>query len=131
MQKDLDANHPELGIRILGVNGAGSYASGNSQATAGRDIPWLQDVDLDLDGQADVWTSWDVTYRDVVILDGENQKLGVFNLTTYDLQNSDNYDTLRQSLVAAATVPEPAGLTLLAAGAVGLLICLRRRNRNR
>ncbi|NQU20422.1 MAG: PEP-CTERM sorting domain-containing protein [Candidatus Nealsonbacteria bacterium] len=130
MQKDLDANHPELDIRIFGVNQRG-YESQNSLATAGRDIPWLQDVDLNLDGQSDAWTSWNVTYRDVVILDAENQKLGAFNLTSHDLQYPGNYNELRQTLIAAAAVPEPAGVTLLATGAVGLLICLRRRNKNR
>jgi len=129
MQRDLDANDPEADIRILGVNRAG-YESGSSAVTAGRDIPWLQDVDGNHDGFSDVWTSWDVQYRDLVILNGENEKLETFSLVVYDLRNPDSYDALRKKLIAAATVPEPAGVTLLAAGAAGLFIC-RRRNRDR
>ena len=64
MQNELDADHPELEIQILGVNGAG-YEAGNETITLGRDLPWLQDVD----GQSNAWTSWDVAYRDVAIAD--------------------------------------------------------------
>ena len=104
MQDDLDANSPELDIQILGVNEAGNE-SGNGSITSGRDIPWLQDVDGDYDGESDVWTSWDVAFRDVVIVDAENARVGAFNLTTYDLQVSENYDMLRQMLVEVASVP--------------------------
>ena len=35
-------------------------------------MPWLQDVDGDGDGRSDVWlNSWDVEYRDVLIVDGQ------------------------------------------------------------
>ena len=104
MQNDLDANYPELGIQILGVNGAGLDAA-NGSITAGRDAPWLQDLDSNNDSLSDVWTSWGVAYRDVVILDAENAKVGTFNLTTYDLQIPDNYSTLRQMFIDAATIP--------------------------
>ncbi len=123
MQTDLDLSFPELSIQILGVNRAGLEA-GNALMTAGRDIPWLQDVDDNEDGLSDTWDSWDVAYRDVVILDGQNIKVGTFNLTTYDLGVPENYDTLRQMLVDAALVPEPTTLTLLA---IGTLALLRRR----
>ncbi len=109
MQNDLDANYPELDIQILGVNGAG-YESGNESITSGRDIPWLQDVDDDDDGESDVWISWDVAYRDVVIADAENVKVQVFNLTTYNLQIPENYDALLQMLVDAHQRPCPADL---------------------
>ncbi len=102
MQDDLDANYPELDIQILGVNEVG-YESGNESFTKGRDIPWLQDVDDNEDGQSDVWTSWNVTFRDVVILDAENVKVGTFNLTKYDLQTPENYEALRQMFIDAAS----------------------------
>ena len=102
MQTDLDTNYPALDINLLGVN---SYdqQSGNTSATTGRDIPWLQDVDSNGNGISDLWTSWEVTPRDVVILDGANQKVGTYNLTVYDLEVTANYNTLRQMLIDAAS----------------------------
>ena len=38
----------------------------------------------------------------MVILDGNNETYAVFNLTTYDLSDSDNYETLKALLIAAA-----------------------------
>ena len=102
MQNDLDTNYPELDIQILGVNGAGRE-SGNASVTSGRDIPWLQD------DESDVWTSWGVTYRDVVIVDADNVMVGAFNLTTYDLRNSDVYDALTQIFVDTASIPDFGG----------------------
>jgi len=128
MQNDLDAGYPQLGIHVLGVNAAG-LESGNGLITSGRDIPWLQDLDANHDGQSDVWQSWNVTYRDVVILDGENAKVGTFNLTAHDLGIPANYNTLRQMFIDAASVPEPASLTLLFIGTAGLLTRKRRRRR--
>ncbi len=104
MQDDLDADYPDLAIQILGVNELG-YEAGIDAFTEGRDIPWLQDVDEDEDGESDVWTSWDVTFRDVVIVDAENVKVATFNLDTYDLQIPENYDTLLQAFVDAALDP--------------------------
>jgi hypothetical protein len=109
MQNDLDANYPERDIQILGVNEAG-YESGNDVITSGRDIPWLQDVDGDDDGQSDVWTSWDVTYRDVIIADAENVYVQAFDFTTHNLQDPENYDTLLQTLLDTHQLPCPIDL---------------------
>jgi hypothetical protein len=107
MQDDLDASHPELDIQILGVNERGQEVA-NASVSEGRDIPWLQDVDTDNNGQSDVWRdTWEVVYRDVVILDDGNVPVGVYNLTTYDLGNPENYDTLRQMLIDAALADQP------------------------
>jgi len=102
MQNELEANYPALDISLLGVN---SYdqQSGNASATTGRDIPWLQDVDSNGNGISDLWASWGVTPRDVVILDGANKKVGTYNLTVFDLEETQNYNTLRQMLIDAAT----------------------------
>ncbi len=103
MQTDLDTNHAELGIQILGVNKEGEE-SGNGLATAGRDAPWLQDVDADSNGLSDVWTDWKVTARDVIILDANNVQVGVYNLTVNSLYFQANYDTLKQMLIDAVDV---------------------------
>ena len=88
-------SHP-LTISLLGVNGIG-LESGNAGVTAGRTIPWLQDVPAE-----DVWTKWAPTYRDVVVLDGENRKVGVYNLTVHDLGVPANAAELKQMLVDAS-----------------------------
>lgn len=89
----------ELGlaeIRILGVNSVGSEA-GNDATCNGRDIPWLQDT-----AQEHVWSQWQVTYRDVVILDENNVPVDVYNLSPpNDLAIQANYDELKNRLLAA------------------------------
>jgi len=62
-----------------------------------RDLPWLQDTARD-----DVWGSWDVAYRDLVILDADNRKVAVFNLTEHNLDDPAEVDALRQLLLDAA-----------------------------
>jgi hypothetical protein len=63
----------------------------------GRSLPWLREVRAD-----SVWHSWDVNYRDVVILDAENVPVGVFNLSRHNLGNQVEYDTLKDLLVEKA-----------------------------
>lgn len=89
-----------LEIQIFGVNGIG-LESGNAVTCAGRTIPWLQDIP-----QEDVWTAWQVNYRDVIIVDDENRVVDVYNLSNNDLGLQANYDALRDLLVQAAN-PEP------------------------
>lgn len=86
-------------MRILAVNAAAQAVSDADMATllSGRTLPWLQDTT-----EAGVWTSWGPTYRDVVILDAENRKIGVFNVTARDLGDPENYGELKQQLLDAA-----------------------------
>ena len=97
----MDAESHVLGVRILGVNGIGLEAA-NPTICAGRDIPWLQDVAAE-----DVWTSWSVTYRDVVILDIDNRVIGVFNVTAKDLDDPTHYAALKERLTNAADLQQP------------------------
>ena len=60
-------------------------------------LPWLQPEE----GQT-VWTLWEVEYRDVVILGPDNERVGVYNLTTHDLADPANYAELRDLLFEAA-----------------------------
>ena len=80
---------------------------GNESVTENRDLPWLQDVDGDGDGRSDVWlNSWDVEYRDVVIVDRDSTVIEAYNLTRHDLADPDNFESLKQKFIeSAATTP--------------------------
>ncbi|MGK0184968.1 MAG: hypothetical protein ACI9R3_000742 [Verrucomicrobiales bacterium] len=76
-------------------------ASGNSVISAERRLPWIQDTE-----EADVWTQWNVTYRDVFIVDGAGELAGVYNLTSNDLSVPDNLLSLQQLIMASAVLPD-------------------------
>ena len=102
MQGQLDEEYPEISIDIIGVNEAG-YEEDNAQMTAAGDLPWLQDVDQDNNGLSDVWRErWNVTWRDVLILDSRNAPVGVFSLSSHNLNASAAYSTLLNMLLDAA-----------------------------
>ena len=96
MQVELDAADTTGSIVILGVNSIGAE-SGNAAVTNGRSLAWLQDTAA----QA-VWESWQVAYRDVVILDRANERVGAFNLTEHDLSVPAEFATLKQILLDLA-----------------------------
>jgi hypothetical protein len=102
LQTELQTTYPALQIQLLGINQRGQEP-GNASATEGRNLPWLQDVDTDGNYQSDVARDlWDLRYRDLVILDGENVQVAVLNLDDYNLAESEHYATLREMLVDAA-----------------------------
>lgn len=97
----MDALQDELdeagaAVQILGVNASG-LEDGNAGMTEGRDLPWLQDV-----AEVDVWGTWGVGYRDVWILDRENQLLAVYNVTEHNLEDPLNYEELKALFLDAA-----------------------------
>jgi hypothetical protein len=64
----------------------------------GRDTPWLQDTDA-----AGWWSSWNPTYRDVIILDGDGDLADVYNLTDNPIStNEGNYIALKQAILDVA-----------------------------
>jgi hypothetical protein len=73
---------------------------GNDTVCAGRDLPWLQDTE-----EQDVWISWGISYRDVVVVDEQNKPLSVFNLTDHNLGLPAQYDSLKAILREAADGP--------------------------
>jgi len=103
MQREIVADNPATRIRIAGSNRIGAE-SGNDLMCDGRDLPWVQDT---VDAQA--WASWNVTYRDVVVLDEDNVPVAVYNLTEHSLSDPANYEELKAILLAAAgeQPPEP------------------------
>ncbi len=96
MQGELAADHPELPIQLLAVNQIG-YESGLDEMSALGDLPLLQDTESE-----GVWDSWDVTFRDVVVLDGEGRVHGVVNLTTHPLSEDANYAMLKALIIEAS-----------------------------
>lgn len=99
MQQELQSTHPELDIIVFGVNYAG-HESGVSETVEGRTLGLLQDTDA-----ANVVSSWNPTYRDVVILNESNEISATFNLTDFDLSDPGNYTTLRDLLINEAQSP--------------------------
>ena len=89
-------------IEILGVNEK-SMASGNAGFIAGRTLPWLQDTEA-----VNAWVAWQADWRDVIVLDGENKVVSIYNLTVHNLADSTSYAQLRTILLDAAG---PAALT--------------------
>ena len=68
-----------------------------------RTIPWLQDIDANQNGVSDIWyDQWQVTYRDVWVVDANNELVSAYNLTSNDLANEANYNTLRQMIIDVA-----------------------------
>ena len=96
MQEEIDAVHPRLRVQILGVNKMG-HESGNTTVVEGRTLPWLQETE-----SQPCWTTWKVTWRDVVILDAQNRRVGVYNLTVHNLQERANYDSLKAMILREA-----------------------------
>ena len=88
---------------ILAINEEG-LESGNSQISQDKNLPWLQDVDQDANGISDLWyDSWNITFRDVVVLDENNSVVDIYNVTPNDLADPTNYNTFRLMLVETAT----------------------------
>lgn len=102
LQEDLDTNHADIGVEIIGINLA-DRESGNASITTGVDLPWLQDVDSDADGNSDTWHAWGAQLRDVMIVDEQNQLIETINLTLNDLAEPANYDSLKGKIVGADT----------------------------
>jgi hypothetical protein len=97
---EVQATKPDLNVEALGINMIGEE-SYNLFVTAARKLPWLQDT-----SQNSVWTKWDVTYRDVRIVDSLGRLRGVYNLTVHDLSSTNNYLELKQMFLAAARVTD-------------------------
>lgn len=96
MQHEFEQEDTILDVRILGVNDR-TAAGGNQYAVLGKTIPWLQDSE-----EVQAWSRWNVTWRDVFVLDGDNQVVAVFNLTEHSLSRPAAYDSLKTILREAA-----------------------------
>lgn len=73
------------------------FESGVADMADGRDLPLLQDTDA-----VDATTEWAAIWRDVIIVDADNQRVTVYNLTEHNLAEPANYAELRDLLLDAA-----------------------------
>lgn len=99
MQAELDALGTPTPIQIVGVNQDGHQLDDYDETGAfcdGRDLPFLEENAGD-----EVWSLWKVTYRDVVVIDGNNEVIDVYNLTDNDLSDTANYEALKDILATA------------------------------
>jgi hypothetical protein len=101
LQIELAAAGLPITVQIVGVNQVGSE-SGNENFTNGRDLPWLQET-----VEEEVWGTWGIEYRDVVLLDGENKAIAVYNLTQNDLSDPAKYDELKTLFIDLANGGSP------------------------
>ena len=94
MQREFDAE--DVSVSIYGLNEIGREAS-NPSITEGRDLPWLQD-----EASEEVWIHWGAAWRDVYLLDDNNDFIERFSLTEFDLDDPENYDSLKADLLELA-----------------------------
>jgi hypothetical protein len=98
MQADLNTAESDLGISIIALNEAGYGTPANYELTGEKgSLPVLQDVN-----EVDVWEAWEVTYRDVIILNECGEKMDVYNLTSSSLHTEENYNALREMILGVA-----------------------------
>lgn len=50
-----------------------------------------------------IWENWQGEWRDVMILDKDNQIVGQYNLTEHNLSDASNYAALKDLLLEAYT----------------------------
>ena len=96
MQEEINALGLPVPVQVHGVNQIG-HESANESACQGKDLPWLQEVPDQL-----VWGPWKVGYRDVIILNEENEVVATFNLTDHNLVDAAEYATLKNMLIGFA-----------------------------
>jgi len=99
MQAEFAAMQPPADIRILGINLQGLEAY-NASYCVGLSVPWLQDTSAE-----NVWGDWHAQWRDVIILDKQNQPILTYNLFDHDLSVPANYTELKNALLTAAQTP--------------------------
>ena len=92
MQAEINLEDTTVPVRILGINEAEKGT--NTSFTEGRALAWIQDTP-----NTNVWRSWNVTYRDLWILDENNEVLSVINLTSENVTEAPVYANIKETLL--------------------------------
>ncbi len=96
LQTEIDGLGWEKEVHFLGVNAIDQEGGNNLIPLIAR-LPWLQD-----DTTQHVWESWNATWRDLIILNQDNTPVARFNVTTYNLTDPANFDSLKTLLESFA-----------------------------
>ncbi len=101
MESEIAASPALLEVRIVGVNMA---ADANIPLPQGFGLPMAQDLP-----EIDMWATWGVQWRDVILVDERNNGVGIpniprntLNLSFFDLGKPENYATLKEILLLMA-----------------------------
>jgi len=94
----LSERYPEFEFQLLAINERG-HTSGIPIAVEGQELPLLQD-----DNRSLAWDNWGATWRDVMVLDAENEIIGIINLTGKSLNETENRAALETLLLEAGGV---------------------------
>ena len=105
MQAELDAEYPNLNIKIVGINMIATEA-GITDVSLISTLPMVQD-----DTTVNIWTSWNATWRDVQILNPQNEVVHVFNLTQHSLAPGNGFCTDNVSIDQATCEGDPTAPT--------------------
>jgi len=87
--------HPDRPLIIVAVNHDDARAGLDTLVSEG-DLPILQDT-----AAGDLWGAWEVTWRDLIVLDPRGERVGVLNLTEHDLADEEHLQTLEALLLEA------------------------------
>ena len=94
----MSERYPEFEFQLLAINERG-HSSDIPIAVEGRELPLLQD-----DNRSLAWDNWGATWRDVMVLDAENEIIGIINLTDKSLGETENRTALETLLLEAGGV---------------------------
>ena len=97
MQTEINSTHPNLDIELFAINMIGTGA-GTSYFSTSLNLPMVQDS-----SSLEIWDDWGALWRDVFILNENNELVLTYNLTQNNLSNSSNYNTLMQYFVDTAS----------------------------
>lgn len=87
-------------IIFVGNSGINYDTDDYSDMVDGTIIPWTQDTE-----QYDIWDAWDISLRDLVVLNREGFEITRINLSTYGIDSSGigectgNYETIKNLLL--------------------------------
>ena len=110
MQAELQTEYPQYDIHILAINQIGNGSgTGPTEVSQISTLSMVQD-----DSVVDIWNSWHALapspsthsgapWRDIQILDQQNEIIHTFSLTLNNLSDPINYAALKQLFLDAAT----------------------------
>ena len=96
MAVELENSHPNLDVEMFAINMPGS--GGATSLASNIHLPMVQDT-----GSLGIWSDWGAAWRDVYILNENNELVMVYNLTQNNLGSSSNYNTLMSHFIDLAT----------------------------